>query len=441
MRGCVKLTIVGLVLISLVSANFLTFANSQTTYQEAIISEADVVFSGEVVNKESYEVKTDDLNTIMMRVTILDDSVKGKSKYREFIIPGGKINDTEIIYDLNPYGTLDCEVGQYVKVYQVINQKSKKAITVKIDVIRDLPIGILSFSSDDYIYEEYGCNFEFTGDYWDDSDMPIDYSVNITNDEGPGLTGEAGEIIASFNTWENAPYSDIDFHYDGLTDVRTVNTADGVNAVFWRESSYFTDTLGVSANTLGLNVKRIVSHEIKEFDIVLNDGFDWCKGAVSGEYDIRNVVTHEVGHNGRLLDLYDSSNTYQTMYGYIDDDDTSKRSLYTGDNDGIKYIYPDDDRPTVTILAPDDSSNVDNGDIDITASVTCDDPITSVQFKITSSTGFSYDSDWQTMTYSGGNYIGSWSTIQTGYHYIIVRGQSDQYIPDYDVITVNLIGD
>ena len=55
--------------------------------------------------------------------------------------------------------------------------------------------------------------------------------------------------------------------------------------------------------------------------------------------DVQNIVTHEFGHGWGLADLYDTSCSEETMYGYSEEGETKKRTLNDGDIAGIQELY------------------------------------------------------------------------------------------------------
>ena len=55
--------------------------------------------------------------------------------------------------------------------------------------------------------------------------------------------------------------------------------------------------------------------------------------------DIENIVTHELGHTFGMGDLYDSNCANETMYGYASEAETNKRTLESGDIEGVSKLY------------------------------------------------------------------------------------------------------
>ncbi len=76
-----------------------------------------------------------------------------------------------------------------------------------------------------------------------------------------------------------------------------------------------------------------------ESDILFDTDFDWGTTGESSEMDLQNIATHEIGHTLGLSDLYSSSCSAVTMYGYSKEGDVEKRTLEPSDITGLQLIY------------------------------------------------------------------------------------------------------
>ncbi|GIW61468.1 MAG: hypothetical protein KatS3mg089_0320 [Patescibacteria group bacterium] len=85
----------------------------------------------------------------------------------------------------------------------------------------------------------------------------------------------------------------------------------------------------------GLVSKR----RIVEWDQIYNTAYQWSASGEAGKMDFENIATHELGHSVGLIDLYNSSCTDETMYGYATEGETKKRDLNTGDITGMNKLY------------------------------------------------------------------------------------------------------
>jgi len=225
----------------------------------------------------------------------------------------------------------------------------------------------------------------------------------------------------------------MDYTNDGSTD-KTSFSDDNENILFWREN-YLPN--GVLAGCLPYGS----GGEIDGFDICFSLTWPivWTSTGEVDEFDVRNAATHEIGHTFILNDLYDSSNSAQTMYGHTEEGETKKRTLATGDKWGAQHIYPAASVPSVSITEPDPYETV-SGYVTITATAS-GGTISSVKYKATD-TGFYYDSGWNTMTEVGGSYTATWDArLRFGYHYITVQAIKTTGYYGWDWVYVYVVQD
>src|SRR3989344_3235650 len=119
--------------------------------------------------------------------------------------------------------------------------------------------------------------------------------------------------------------------------VNPANT-DGVNEIYFADIAN-SDAIAVTI-VWGYFSGPIFAREIIEWDQVYDDvDFSWNNDGNSNDMDFENIVTHELGHSVGLGDLYSSSCSEQTMYGYATEGETKKRTLEQGDILGIRKLY------------------------------------------------------------------------------------------------------
>lgn len=167
---------------------------------------------------------------------------------------------------------------------------------------------------------------------------PASYSINPTNEQGLDEEAVNVKVKESFEAW------------DGHTSVKL-----------------FADEVSTSSNSgFNKNGENLVSFaplekaeavaktkvwydeatgEILEFDMVLDSDREWGidpdgEGPESiSSYDIRNIVTHEVGHTLGLVDVNDEDYAHLTMYYQSEPGSTVKISLENWDIAGLYELY------------------------------------------------------------------------------------------------------
>ena len=170
--------------------------------------------------------------------------------------------------------------------------------------------------------------------------LPICFTLDPDGTADVAGTSELTAVRDAFSTWEGDIFSGIDF-YDNGTGVHLTydnyNVEIDCNVVGWLDFGYYDP----AAATLNWWSDGAGFYNITETHLLFNDRYTWCIGSVSGQCDVQNIATHEIGHWLRLQDLYDDENSEQTMYWRESDDgETKRRSLEYGDINGAHYLYP-----------------------------------------------------------------------------------------------------
>jgi subtilase family serine protease len=155
------------------------------------------------------------------------------------------------------------------------------------------------------------------------------YYINTSGGPSESLSA----IIAGMQTWTDVSTSVFTFVYGGTTSSTAYGVLDRTNIV----------TFGLlGSGILAQNSYWYYpsSGEIVDSDIQFNAAYTWDTSGSPGSYDVQNIGTHESGHSLCLSDLYNSSDSEKTMYGYGSPEETKKRTLDQDDIDGITYLYP-----------------------------------------------------------------------------------------------------
>ena len=189
---------------------------------------------------------------------------------------------------------------------------------------------------------------------------------------GNGVAAEQ-DVRAAFDAWDEVGCTDFDFVYDGIVDDVTAgfeNNDSDTNAVIWVSSDWPSNldgALAVTTTSFSPSTGIVV-----DVDIELNGerfaftrvGETRCNPA-SNVQDLRNTLTHEVGH---LIGLDHPPESFAfretTMFATAPACETKKRTLEQDDIDGICFIYPTaapTQRCEGTLVPPPSDSGDDGG--------------------------------------------------------------------------------
>jgi len=155
---------------------------------------------------------------------------------------------------------------------------------------------------------------------------PVTYTVNPAN---PSLKAAIASADSVWDASTSAP-----LFKEPLIGVYPSGVRDYKNSVSF--GNY--QTSGVIAVTVTW-YNRFTKNAV-ESDILFDTDFTW--GDAYGNQnvmDIQNIATHEIGHTLGLSDLYTTSCSPVTMYGYSWNGDTSKRTLESPDITGLQKLY------------------------------------------------------------------------------------------------------
>jgi len=170
-------------------------------------------------------------------------------------------------------------------------------------------------------------------------ELPQSLFVNTTNDDGLSQAFITGTLNTSEETWNSA--ADIQL-YSGYTVDNSANwddsAPDGRNETSF--ASYPNEGVIAVTNIWGYFGGPVQTREIVEFDILFNNFYSWGDASDNPSLmDVQNIATHEMGHGWGLDDIYNTSCSTVTMYGYSDYGEISKRDLDTADITGIQSLY------------------------------------------------------------------------------------------------------
>jgi hypothetical protein len=164
--------------------------------------------------------------------------------------------------------------------------------------------------------------------------LPVNYVINPTNPQGLSDAFVTSAISTSAETWDSATSAEL------FGDAYSVN-----NAALAGIQNY-QNTIGFAAlsenNVIAVTTVWFtrVGKRIVEFDQQYNTNFQWGDATIdSSKMDLQNIATHELGHAVGLSDIYSTSCTAVTMYGYSTEGAFQSRTLEQADITGLQKMY------------------------------------------------------------------------------------------------------
>ncbi|MCX8194795.1 MAG: matrixin family metalloprotease [Candidatus Micrarchaeota archaeon] len=163
--------------------------------------------------------------------------------------------------------------------------------------------------------------------------LPVNYVINPANPQGLDESFIANAIFSSAEAWDSATSKELSGSYS-IDYSAQYGVRDDKNSLVFGSLSQG-NVIAMTAVWYAPKTKRIL-----EFDIVFNTNYQWGDATLdSSRMDLQNIATHELGHAFGLGDLYLSSCSAVTMFGYSAAGETSKRSLEQPDIAGLQRIY------------------------------------------------------------------------------------------------------
>jgi hypothetical protein len=174
--------------------------------------------------------------------------------------------------------------------------------------------------------------------YWDKTSFPVPYFIHLPS--FTGMQNFADAVDASFRPWRSPENTSIEFLSMGCTDA-TPNRNDGINtiAIISSEWPYDPAAIAITRNfyVSGTSAR---AGQILDTDILINEvDFTFSTTGAAGRHDVRNILTHEVGH---FLGLGHEAGTIDpdaTMYALAAPGETKKRDLAENDLQGLLAAY------------------------------------------------------------------------------------------------------
>lgn len=176
--------------------------------------------------------------------------------------------------------------------------------------------------------------YKLMGVKW--SSLPISYVIDATNSNLP-IDAVTTAISLSTNTWDVATSKQL---YSGYStgsatwDDGTTNPVDMINEYVF---GVYPDPNVIAVTNVWYTRK---SRQIVDYDVLFNTFYNWGDANVdSSLMDLQSISAHETGHGLGLADIYTSSCSSVTMYGYASVGETIKRDLAQSDITGLQKMY------------------------------------------------------------------------------------------------------
>jgi hypothetical protein len=170
-------------------------------------------------------------------------------------------------------------------------------------------------------------------------EAPINYIINPLNLDGLSVDFIVKAISAGAEEWDSYVGGSLFGSYTvDFSATLDINGPDGKNEILF---GYYPEE-GVIGLTVvwGYFTGPPPTRKIIEFDILFNITYIWGDASLDPTImDLQNIATHELGHGIGLADLYETTCSEETMYGYSIEGETNKRDLNYGDISGLQELY------------------------------------------------------------------------------------------------------
>lgn len=165
--------------------------------------------------------------------------------------------------------------------------------------------------------------------------LPVNYIINPSNTQGLAENFVISALTAGAEVWDNATVRELFNNAVSIDYSAQYGVQNYKNAVVFGDYS--------DSNVIGITSVWFtrVGKKIVEFDMLLNTKFSWGDANINPALmDLQNIATHEFGHTVGMDDIYSTSCTAVTMYGYSSNGEVQKRTLEQPDITGLKSMYP-----------------------------------------------------------------------------------------------------
>lgn len=174
--------------------------------------------------------------------------------------------------------------------------------------------------------------YKLLGVKW--NNLPVSYVINPANSQGLSEDFVTSAIYTSAETWDSATSKEL------INDSYIIDYSAQYGVQNFKNAIAFGDYPDNNVIAVTSVWFTRIGKQIVEFDQLYNTKFEWGDAAINpAVMDLQNIATHELGHGVGLGDIYSTTCSAVTMYGYSDYDEISKRTLEQSDITGLQRMY------------------------------------------------------------------------------------------------------
>lgn len=174
--------------------------------------------------------------------------------------------------------------------------------------------------------------YKLLGVKW--NSFPVDYAINPANPQGLSESFVASALSVGAETWDAATSKELFDDVYGIDYTAQYGIQDFKNSIAFGD---YPDNNAIAVTSVWFTR---VGKKIVEFDQLYNTRFDWGDTTIDvAKMDLQNIATHELGHAVGMDDIYSTSCSAVTMYGYSNYGEIQKRTLEQPDVTGLQKMY------------------------------------------------------------------------------------------------------
>lgn len=174
--------------------------------------------------------------------------------------------------------------------------------------------------------------YKLLGVKW--TSFPVNYAINPANSQGLSEPFVTLALSISAETWDTATSKEL------FNDVYDIDYTAQYGTQDFKNSIAFGDYPNNNVIAVTSVWFTRVGKKIVEFDQLYNTRFNWGDATADvTKMDLQNIATHELGHAVGMNDIYSTTCSAVTMYGYSNYGETQKRTLEQPDIAGLQKIY------------------------------------------------------------------------------------------------------